>query len=149
MKKLLSLKRVTARGEHQTSPVNHSTREEKNKVLVMKLLTKAFKDKDVNAAAALLTDRYIQHNPQVPTGREGFIKGITAFYQMFPDLSWELKRIWAEGDFVITHSHYHFTKQGNGSAVVDIFRVQDGKVDEHWDVIQEIPDRMAHDNTMF
>ena len=122
---------------------------EQNKELVKKLMDLAFVKKDVNAAAELITDRYIQHNPNVPTGKTGFLQGIPTFYQMFPDLKWELKHIWSEDDYVIMHSHYHFTKEGNGTAIVDIFRIKDGKVDEHWDVIQDIPDKMAHNNGMF
>lgn len=129
------------------NPMN--SQQEQNKELAKKLLETAFAKKDVNAAAEFLTDRYIQHNPQVPTGKSGFVQAIPHFYQMFPDLKWELKNIWADGDYVIAHSHYHFAKEGNGSAVVDIFRMKDGKMDEHWDVIQEIPDQMAHDNGMF
>jgi predicted SnoaL-like aldol condensation-catalyzing enzyme len=120
-----------------------------NKDLVKKLLDTAFNKKDVNAAAEMLTERYIQHNPNVPTGKAGFLQAIPGFYKMFPDLKWELKRIFGEGDFVIVHSHYTFTKEGRGSAIVDIFRIKDGKVDEHWDVMQEIPEKMAHDNGMF
>lgn len=122
---------------------------ETNKALVKDLLNKAFNEKNVEAAAELITERYIQHNPNAPTGKAGFLQAIPGFYAMFPDLKWELKRMWAEDDFVIAHSHYQFTKEGNGSAIVDIFRIQDGKVDEHWDVMQDIPDKMAHDNGMF
>ncbi|HYV93562.1 MAG TPA: nuclear transport factor 2 family protein [Chitinophagales bacterium] len=122
---------------------------DQNKELAKRLLELAFIKKDVNAAAELITDEYIQHNPNVPTGKAGFLEAIPHFYQMFPDLKWELKHIWSEGDHVIAHSHYHFVKEGNGSAVVDIFRIKDGKVDEHWDVIQDIPEKMAHNNGMF
>ena len=128
---------------------NKTQNTEENKELAKKLLDLAFRKKDVKAAGDLLTDQYIQHNPNVPTGKAGFLEAIPQFYQMFPDLQWELKNIWADGDYVITHSLYRFTKEGNGSAIVDIFRIKDGKVDEHWDVIQEIPDKMAHNNGMF
>jgi predicted SnoaL-like aldol condensation-catalyzing enzyme len=120
-----------------------------NKELVIKLLTLAFKDKDVKSASDLITDRYIQHNPIVPTGKQGFIEGLTAFYKSFPNLKWELKKIWVEDDYVIAHSHYRLSKNGNGNSIVDIFRIKDGKADEHWDISQEIPDKMAHSNGMF
>jgi predicted SnoaL-like aldol condensation-catalyzing enzyme len=126
-----------------------NTTPEQNKELAKKLLELAFTKKDVNAAAELVTDEYIQHNPGVPTGKSGFVNAIPFFYKMFPDLKWELKHIWADGDYVIIHSHYQFTKEGTGSAVVDIFRIKDGKIDEHWDVIQEIPEKMVHSNGMF
>ena len=126
-----------------------NTTPEQNKELAKKLLELAFTKKDVNAAAELITDEYIQHNPGVPTGKSGFVNAIPFFYQMFPDLKWDLKHIWADGDYVIVHSHYQFAKEGNGSAVVDIFRIKDSKIDEHWDVLQEIPATMAHNNGMF
>jgi len=84
-----------------------------------------------------------------PTGKEGFLQAIPGFYKMFPDLKMEIKGLFADGDYVIARSHYQFAKRGNGSAVVDIFRIKDGKVDEHWDVKQEIPGQMAHNNGMF
>ena len=97
----------------------------------------------------MLTERYIQHNPNVQTGKQGFIDGITAFHKIYPKLKWELKNIWAEGDFVIAHSHYTFLENSNRNSIVDIFRIKDGKADEHWDVSQEIPDKMARNNGMF
>ena len=126
-----------------------ATQAETNKALVIDVLDKAFNKKNAQAAAEGLTERYIQHNPQVPTGKAGFLQAIPAFHSMFPDMSWELKHIWADGDYVIVHSLYRFAKEGLGTAIVDIFRIKDGKLDEHWDVAQEIPEKMAHDNSMF
>jgi len=123
--------------------------QERNKELAKKLLDTAFNKKDVQAAAAMLTDRYVQHNPQVPTGKDGFVKAIPGFYSMFPDMTWTPKHIWAEGDYVIVHSLYRFDPKGRGTAIVDIFRMKDGLADEHWDVSQDIPEKMAHDNGMF
>lgn len=121
---------------------------ERNRAIVIDFLDKAFNKNDVQGAAANVTDEYIQHNPFVPTGKEGFIKGITAFHNAFPKIKWELKHIYTDGDFVITHSLYN---EGKENATVDIFRLKDGKIDEHWDVTQEIPpaDKMAHKNGMF
>ncbi len=126
-----------------------ANKQEQNKELVKKLLDTAFNKKDVKAAAEMLTDRYIQHNPTVATGKAGFLAGIPQFYRMFPDLTWQLKHIYADGDFVIAHSLYRYTKGGNGNAIVDIFRIKDGKADEHWDVSQEIPAKAANTNGMF
>jgi predicted SnoaL-like aldol condensation-catalyzing enzyme len=122
---------------------------ETNKNIVKNVLNKAFNEKNVQAAAEFLTDRYVQHNPQVPTGKAGFLQAIPGLYAAFPDMRWELKQIWADGDYVIAHSLYRYTKDDAGKAIVDIFRVKDGKLDEHWDVAQEIPATMAHENGMF
>jgi len=112
----------------------------------MKLLDTTFNKKKIEEASQYLTDRYIQHNPQVPSGKSGFLQAVPLFFTVFPALSWEMKHIWADGDYVIVHSLY---KMGKDMAVVDVFRLKDGKADEHWDVIQEIPQKMAHDNGMF
>lgn len=122
---------------------------ETHKTIVKDLLNKAFNEKDASVAAQYLTDQYRQHNPQVPTGKAGFLQALPGLYAAFPDLHWEPKQIWSDGDYVIVHSLYHYTKEGLGTAVVDIFRFKDGKVDEHWDVAQDIPEKMAHSNGMF
>ena len=128
---------------------NHSEEQEKNIELVEQLLDTAFNRKDARAAAEMLSDSYIQHNPTVPTGKAGFLKAIPEVYREFPDMSWRPKNIWADRDYVIVHSQYKFKVEDNGRATVDIFRIKDGKADEHWDVSQEIPDHMAHTNGMF
>jgi predicted SnoaL-like aldol condensation-catalyzing enzyme len=113
---------------------------------VKKLLDAAFNERRPEWAAEYVTDGYIQHNPQVPTGKEGLLEALPMFYQAFPMLSWQLKHIWADGDYVIVHSIYNF---GKDNAVVDIFRFDGDQIDEHWDVVQEIPAKMAHNNGMF
>jgi predicted SnoaL-like aldol condensation-catalyzing enzyme len=66
------------------------------------------------------------------------------------DARCEIKRVFADGDYVILHSHWHgLSDNPRGEAVVDIFRLEGGKVLEHWDVIQPIPETSANANTMF
>ena len=131
-----------------TSPTTPASADAK-KATVKNLLNLAFNVKDPTAAANLVTDRYIQHNPNVPTGKAGFLQALPGFYQAFPDISWDLKQIWVDGDYVIAHSNYHYVVGDRGKAVVDIFRFDGDKIDEHWDVHEEIPAEMAHDNGMF
>ncbi|HEY5620041.1 MAG TPA: nuclear transport factor 2 family protein [Candidatus Bathyarchaeia archaeon] len=69
--------------------------------------------------------------------------------QSLPSLRFDLKRIIAEGDLVTTHSHMTLDPTDHGSAVMDIFRVENGKIVEHWDVSQQIPAQSANNNTMF
>ena len=121
------------------------TVQERNKETAMNLLDAAFNRKDPALAAKYVTERYIQHNPQVPTGKAGLLAALPGFYSAVPSLSWSMRHIWADGDFVIVHSLYNF---GKDTAVVDIFRFNGDKADEHWDVVQEIPDKMAHSNGM-
>lgn len=59
------------------------------------------------------------------------------------------KRMLAEDNLVTVHAHWVFTSGETGHAVMNIFRLEQGKIVEHWDIIQAIPDHLAHDNTMF
>lgn len=67
-----------------------------------------------------------------------------------PDAHGEIKRVFADADYVILHSHWHgLSDDPRGEAVVDIYRSEKGKVVEHWDVVQPIPETAANNNTMF
>ena len=93
---------------------------------------------------------YTQHNPGAKDGVEG-MKGFIGFLKSkYPDNHSEIKRIFAEGDYVITHVHAVREPGTRGNAIVDIFRLDDkGKVVEHWDAVQPIPEEAMNDNTMF
>ena len=105
--------------------------------------------KPEEAVAKYLGPYYRQHNPGAGDGPEPFIETVKRFAQNFPDLRMEPKRIVAEGDYVVLHSHLILKPGGRGSAVVDIFRLENGKIVEHWDVLQEVPETSANNNTMF
>lgn len=121
-----------------------------NKQTVVAYLEQALNDKQpAEAAEAYLGPRYIQHNPQVADGAEAFVGFITGFTQQFPDLHLDIKRVIAEGDLVVTHSLLTVHPDDRGTAVMDIFRLADGKIVEHWDVLQPVPEEAANANTMF
>ena len=93
---------------------------------------------------------YRQHNPLIEDGMEGLKKFFAWILSNHPDARGEIKRVFADGDHVILHSHWHgLSDNPRGEAVVDIFRLEGGKVLEHWDVIQPIPETSANANTMF
>jgi predicted SnoaL-like aldol condensation-catalyzing enzyme len=69
--------------------------------------------------------------------------------ETFPELRAEVKRIFAEGDFVIAHTHGVREPGQRGTAIVDIFRLENGRIVEHWDVMQPIPETALNDNGMF
>ncbi len=69
--------------------------------------------------------------------------------QKYPSFRLELKRILAEGDLVVTHSHLIREPGDRGMAIVDIYRIDNGQIVEHWDVVQEVPETSANNNTMF
>ena len=93
--------------------------------------------------------RYIQHNPLAPDGIEGF-KGFIGFLKdKFPNGRNNVKRVLADGDFVVLHVHARGDPEERGNAIIDIFRLENGKIVEHWDVIQPAPEKAANTNTIF
>jgi predicted SnoaL-like aldol condensation-catalyzing enzyme len=84
---------------------------------------------------------YIQHNPGAPTGRDATLAMMEASKARLPDLSHEVKRV-VIGDGDLFAVHFHFRKEAGhrGYAAVDILRVENGWIVEHWDVLQEVPD---------
>ncbi|RVU07031.1 polyketide cyclase [Novosphingobium umbonatum] len=92
---------------------------------------------------------YIQHNPYAPTGRDAAIAFLEPFMKGNPGHKAEIKRILADGNMVVVHTHSRMKPEDRGSAVVDIFRVQGCRVMEHWDVLQPVPEQSANSNTMF
>ena len=105
--------------------------------------------KPEEAVAKYLGPHYRQHNPGAADGPEPFIAFVKQFAQTYPDFRMESKRIIAEGNYVVLHSHLIPKPGDRGMAVVDIFRLENGKIVEHWDVVQEVPETSANNNTMF
>ena len=120
-----------------------------NEKTVLEFYEAGLNRKDFDAAAKFFGSRYVQHNPTAPDGIEGFKAFLNFLREKFPDSRSEIKRSFAEGDYVILHVHSVREKGTRGRAIVDIFKLEDGKIVEHWDVIQEIPAEMAHDNGKF
>jgi predicted SnoaL-like aldol condensation-catalyzing enzyme len=126
------------------------TDSEKNKQTVLDYYNMAFNDrKPAEAVEKYGGPYYTQHNPQAPDGFEAFIQFVTDFVEQFPQMSVDIKRAIAEGDLVVTHSLLKTSPEDRGSAVADIFRLEDGNVVEHWDVVQPVPESAANDHPMF
>lgn len=126
-----------------------ATQEQKNLALVLKFSEAAFNQHDADVAGPMLAENYIQHNPRVPDGRAGFLQFMKATASARPNFKSTILRSTASGDLVWTH-----VKIGDGSGksdivLVNIFRVADGKIAEHWDVVQPVPETSANGNTMF
>jgi predicted SnoaL-like aldol condensation-catalyzing enzyme len=125
------------------------TQIEKNKATVVAFYNKALNDKDAEAAIALMGPTYTQHNAIIPDGKEGFRQFFAAFKQKYPQSRSSIVRVFADGDYVILHVHLVREPGTRGEAVMDIFRLDKGKIVEHWDVLQPIPENLPHSNTMF
>ncbi|MEJ7641124.1 MAG: ester cyclase [Candidatus Nitrosocosmicus sp.] len=127
---------------------DRSDKEIRNDKIVREFYNKVFFDKNASAAVNYLEDDYIQHNPNVPTGREAFINAFTLIFEQSPNYSTQIQRLYTDGDYVIVHSFAPIGDTGN--SIVDIYKVNDnGKIAEHWDVLQKIPSNPANNNTMF
>jgi len=121
-----------------------------NKAIVRDFYETAFNQHDPESAVQKhMGATYRQHNPMVPDGKDAFVSFVSGFVKQFPGLHSDIKRVLSEGDLVVLHSNMKINQEDRGSAVVDIFRVEGGKIVEHWDVVQEIPEKSANQNTMF
>jgi predicted SnoaL-like aldol condensation-catalyzing enzyme len=123
--------------------------EELNKKVVMDFYEKAINQKDFAAASKYMGPRYTQHNPTAADGREGFQGFLQFLRAKYPDSHSEIKRVFADGDYVILHVHAVRVPGTRGNAIVDIFRLENNKIVEHWDVIQAIPEKASNANGMF
>lgn len=122
---------------------------EKNKQSAIDFYRMAYLGNPRKAVELYIGSEYIQHNPDVADGTEGFIKYFERMEQEYPDKSIDFVRCIAEGDLVALHTHQKWP--GNDQYVtMDFFRFdQNGKICEHWDAIQQIPAKSANPNTMY
>lgn len=121
-----------------------------NKKVVLDFYDLAFnKHKPTEAAKKYIGAKYIQHNPHVPNGAGAFYGYFEGHFKKNPESQAIIKRALADGDLVAIHVHSKESKDDLGRAVVDIFRLENGKIVEHFDVIQAVPAQTANGNTMF
>ncbi|MEO8306904.1 MAG: ester cyclase [Pseudomonadota bacterium] len=122
---------------------------EANKKVAQEFYDAAINRKDFDAAAKYLGNQYKQHNPTAADGAAGLKSFIEFLKTRFPNQRGDVKQVLAEGDLVMLHV---LSTRGDNTpdrAIVDIFRIEKGKIVEHWDVIQDIPEKSANTNGMF
>jgi predicted SnoaL-like aldol condensation-catalyzing enzyme len=145
---LVALLTGCASGERAQADASRLASTAANKKMVVDFYRTVFIEKRVvEGFERYVAPEYTQHNPLLATGREPAVKFLSTLVRR--ESVTDIKRVVAEGDLVVLHVHSRANLSDRGRAVIDIFRVADGKIVEHWDVIQPVPEKSANSNTMF
>ncbi|MEW2306752.1 nuclear transport factor 2 family protein [Streptomyces sp. NPDC006655] len=131
-----------------SQPLDHRLTQA-NQALVTEAFDELMVHKDLSALDRYWDPGYLQHNPQMLNGVPAAKTGLGGYFASAPQLTVTPKRIIAEGDLVAVHSHYVNYPGDRGAAILDLFRVRNGKIVEHWDIIQNVPETSANGNGMF
>ncbi|NWG52616.1 MAG: MFS transporter [Hydrogenophilaceae bacterium] len=127
----------------------YSKSERRNLALVAEMYENVLQPLDADQVDRYFVPGYIQHNPMAATGADGLKAFLAWAKARSPNAEHIVKRVFADGDFVIAHVHVIIEPGTRGNAVIDIFRIEDGLIAEHWDAAQPIPESMPHANGVF
>lgn len=132
----------------QESPGAFSQAEQANIDIVIDFYNAAINEKDADKAAGFLGDTFIEHNPMARDGAAGLRAFIGWLGATFPDNQADIKLVVADGDLVVLQVYTRFSPEMRGNAMIEIFRLDGGKIVEHWDVVEDTPRRPANNNTI-
>lgn len=122
---------------------------EQNRAIVQEFADILYGQRDVERAfREFVAEDYIQHNPHIPDGRAAAIEMLIPKFSS-PNARFAVKRILVDGDLAMIHLHGQSNSDEPGGAVADIFRLENGKIVEHWDVVQPIPANAQNPHPMF
>lgn len=155
MKKIISLSiallfltsQLYIQGQSQSDGLKKFQQQESNKKMVLEFYQELFGDKNPDAINKYIGDKYIQHNPGLPDGKEALLQAVKVWFKDAPKEKVDFQHVAADGDLVFLHVRSSLGPKIR--AVVDIFRIENGKIVEHWDVIQEVPEKSANDHPLF
>jgi predicted SnoaL-like aldol condensation-catalyzing enzyme len=118
--------------------MSRTAEEEANLALVLAMFEQVLNPMDSGAVDRVIAPGYIQHNPLAEPGREGLKRFLDTIRAETPEAIHDVKRAFVDGDHVTVHYHVRRWPDDNGWAVIDIFRLENGLIAEHWDVMQDV-----------
>lgn len=122
---------------------------ERNRAIISDFARLFYAEKDVRRAfVTYVAPDYIQHNPGIADGRDAAIAALEPMFSK-PGAAFDIKRIIVDGDYAVIHLHGRGDPASAGGAVADIYRLKDGHIVEHWDVLQPMPTTAANPHPMF
>lgn len=130
-----------------TDSAEHAARTAATRAVITEFARLFYGERDVRRAfETFVAPDYIQHNPGLPDGRDAAVAALAPKFAD-PDFHTDIQRVLADGDYGVIHLHGYRGGE-RGGAVVDLYRVADGKIAEHWDVIQPIPETAQNDHPL-
>ena len=129
--------------------MSRTPEEQKNLDLVLEMFAKVLQPLDSSAVDRYISPDYIQHSQMAPPGRDSLKAFLDWAKNENPNNTQTIKRAFVDGDHVILHYHVVRWPDDPGFAVIDIFRIENGLIAEHWDVVQDVPTAPVNPNPMF